>query len=327
MPGRPRILFVDDEPKVLSGLKRALRSRADVWDMDFIARPEVALASYRSSPPDVVVSDLAMPGMNGLDMIFAMRSAGGESEFILLTGTGTFATAIEAVNRAGIHRFFTKPCPTDLLAEGITSALAERSAAAPGGADRAGLAALNRLAMGVVVVDEAARIMFANTAGTRILAEKDGLLASSSDICRASTASETAALHGLARRACADSMSEDEASGIALTRPSLKRSLIALVAPEQTDAGPRRAIIFVFDPERQALPQTETISRLFALSPMEGKLVRALAEGKKLEAVAQELEITVSTARTYLKQAFSKTGTGRQSELLKLVLTASGIET
>ncbi len=128
MPGRPRILFVDDEPKVLSGLKRALRNRADVWDMDFIALPEAALASYRISPPDVVVSDLAMPGMSGLDMILAMRSAGSESEFILLTGTGTFTTAVDAINRAGIHRFFTKPCPTDLLAEGIASALAERRA-------------------------------------------------------------------------------------------------------------------------------------------------------------------------------------------------------
>lgn len=180
--------------------------------------------------------------------------------------------------------------------------------------------------MGVVVVDEAARILFANTAGPRILAERDGLLASGSDSCRASIASETAALHGLVTRACADSMLEDEASGIALTRPSQKRPLIVLVAAEQANASPRRAIIFVLDPERQVLPQAETISRLFTLSPMEGKLVRGLAEGKKLEAVAQDLEITLSTARTYLKQAFSKTGTGRQSELLKLVLTASGID-
>jgi DNA-binding NarL/FixJ family response regulator len=326
MPEKARILFVDDEPKVLSGLKRALRAQVDHWDMEFFDDPKAALAAYSARPFNIVISDLAMPEITGLELILAMRRVGGDAEFILLTGTGDFNTAIEAINRADIHRFFTKPCPTELLVAGIASALTERRPAEGNDGDKFGLAALNRLAMGVVVVDESARLLFANTAGARILSEKDGLLIAAGDTCRAADTSETATLHDLIRRVCADALSADDASGLAITRPSLKRPLIALIGAGTSDGDIRQAIIFVFDPERQTLPQAETIARLFGLSPAEGRLVHALAEGRKLEDAAQYLGLTVNTARTYLKQVFSKTGTGRQSELLKLVLTASGIQ-
>lgn len=325
---KPRVLFVDDEPSVLSALKRKLRDHAAIWDMDFIDHPRRAVAAHEDQAFDVVVTDLAMPTMNGLDLILAMRALGNKTtSFIVLSGTGNLNTAITAINHAQVYRFFTKPCPTDLLATGVAEALADRaSRSAAWSEERAklGLVALNRLAVGVIVVDETSRVLFANNAGTRLLAAQDGLVVAPGDVCRSALPAETALLHGIVRRVCLGEASEDEACGIALARPSLKRPLNVLVTATQ-ELGERRALLFVTDPDAQALPDTETIARLFKVSSAESKLVRDLVSGLTLEQAAEKSGITIGTARTYLKQIFSKTDTNRQSELVKLVLTSPRI--
>ena len=73
-PGRPkvadlltthRIVFVDDEPNLLAGLRRMLRIKRDVWDTQFAESGQQALALMAEQPFDVVVSDMRMPGMDG----------------------------------------------------------------------------------------------------------------------------------------------------------------------------------------------------------------------------------------------------------------------
>jgi DNA-binding CsgD family transcriptional regulator len=65
------------------------------------------------------------------------------------------------------------------------------------------------------------------------------------------------------------------------------------------------------------------LSGLFGLTRSEALLARALTSGKTLEESAQELGITISSARTYLKRAFGKTNTNRQAELIRLILTST----
>ena len=68
------ILFVDDEPAVLEGIRRALRGRRVPWRMRFHSSPDAALLEMARGPADVVVSDLHMPARDGLSMITAMRA-------------------------------------------------------------------------------------------------------------------------------------------------------------------------------------------------------------------------------------------------------------
>ena len=335
----PRILFVDDETKILTGLRRALKNMREQWSMTFISSPMEALAAHRAQAFDVVVSDVSMPGMNGLDMILQMREGAPETIYIFLTGTADVQMAASAINKANIFRFFTKPCATDLLAEGIAEGLNQRQRRGttatktkgeklePGSLSAAlGLAAINRIQLGVIVVDRKARVLFTNRSGGGVLSEKDGLFLDGDNICRAADSFDSQRLHEIVKGVCDETVDEDANSVIAISRPSLKRPLTALVIPLQVSHQDSPLVgIFVADHDNMNIPAPEAIARLFDLTPTESRLVHSLAKGTDLEEAAKNCGLTISTARTYLKQCFSKTNTNKQSELVKLILTTPSV--
>ena len=83
-----RILFVDDEPKVLSGLRRLLHDQRDVWDMSFASSADDALRMVAERLPDAIVTDIKMPGKSGLELLAELKGAATtrEIEVAVLTG-------------------------------------------------------------------------------------------------------------------------------------------------------------------------------------------------------------------------------------------------
>ncbi len=71
---KKRILFVDDEPKILDGLRRMLRAERDRWDMSFVDGAHAALDEMRTASFDAVVSEVNMPGKDGFALLTEMRS-------------------------------------------------------------------------------------------------------------------------------------------------------------------------------------------------------------------------------------------------------------
>ena len=113
-PRRPRVLCVDDEPNVLEGLVAFLRRRYKVFTAQNGAQGLIAVDQH--GPFDVVVSDMRMPGMDGAAFLAEVRDLAPDTTRILLTGHAEMSAAIAAVNRGGVFRFLTKPCPpADLL--------------------------------------------------------------------------------------------------------------------------------------------------------------------------------------------------------------------
>ena len=64
-----RVIFVDDEPRVLEGLKRMLRPKRNEWNMKFVGSAQAALESLKDEPCEVVVTDMRMPGMSGAELL------------------------------------------------------------------------------------------------------------------------------------------------------------------------------------------------------------------------------------------------------------------
>lgn len=116
-----RVLFVDDEPNVLQAVKRAIRKDFDVATAE---GPEAGLALLAGdSDFAVIVSDMRMPGMSGVEFLRAAQQLSPRSVRMMLTGNADQQTAIDAVNDGAVFRFLTKPCDVDRLRVVVNQAL------------------------------------------------------------------------------------------------------------------------------------------------------------------------------------------------------------
>ena len=120
-PGR--ILFVDDEPALLQGVQRSLRSTRDVWQCDFVDNPTAALDLLRQTSFDVIVADMQMPGLNGAELLAQARQISPDAVRVMLTGNGDLPTALAAVNQGHVFQFLLKPCESDRLIRSLAAAL------------------------------------------------------------------------------------------------------------------------------------------------------------------------------------------------------------
>jgi DNA-binding CsgD family transcriptional regulator len=188
--------------------------------------------------------------------------------------------------------------------------------------------ALDRVSLGVLLVDSAARVIVANKSAERILSANDGLRATSQGLTAASSG-ETSSLRALIRGAAAAASGSSTANGgeISLPRPSQRRPLSVLVAPLRLpdDAAFRiarpLAAVFVSDPDQTSETAPDVLRRLYRLTPAEARLASLLVAGRTLAEAAEMLGVTVLTARTVVKRVFQKTETRRQSDLVRLLLT------
>lgn len=108
-----RILFVDDEPNILAGLKRQLRPQRKEWEMAFAESGEAALDMLSGAPFEVVVSDMRMPGMDGAELLGRVKERYPETVRIILSGHSELELVMKSVGPT--HQYLTKPCDPDLL--------------------------------------------------------------------------------------------------------------------------------------------------------------------------------------------------------------------
>lgn len=122
---KPVIVFVDDEPNILQGLKRYTRTRRNVWDMHFFERAGDAAALATSEHVDVVVSDMRMPEINGADLLEQISSTAPGTIRFILSGEAELKQTYRTVGRS--HRFLAKPCDPDGLVKSIEEVLELRA--------------------------------------------------------------------------------------------------------------------------------------------------------------------------------------------------------
>jgi HD-like signal output (HDOD) protein len=108
-----RVLFVDDEAMVLSGLQRSLRSMRNEWDMAFVTSGAEALRLMEQAPFDVIVTDMRMPAMNGAQLLQEVKLRFPQCFRIVLSGQADQESIMSAVDPA--HQYLAKPCDTNEL--------------------------------------------------------------------------------------------------------------------------------------------------------------------------------------------------------------------
>ncbi|MCI0535464.1 MAG: response regulator [Verrucomicrobiales bacterium] len=120
-----KILFVDDDANILAAFQRNLRKQ---FPVDIAVGGEQGLSVIGAQGPyAVVVADMQMPRMNGLEFLKKLEEVSPDTVRIMLTGNADQKTAADAVNQGHVFRFLTKPCSTEDLAFTLTAALKQYS--------------------------------------------------------------------------------------------------------------------------------------------------------------------------------------------------------
>lgn len=121
----PTILFVDDEPDVLDGIRSSLRRERKRFDLRFASSGDEALAMLADDDVAVLVSDMRMPKMNGAELLERARAGNPAVVRIVLTGEAEAELVMRAIHVA--HQWLSKPCQRDDLVAAIDSALRYRA--------------------------------------------------------------------------------------------------------------------------------------------------------------------------------------------------------
>jgi DNA-binding CsgD family transcriptional regulator len=189
---------------------------------------------------------------------------------------------------------------------------------------------VDRLPTGVLLLDSQRRVVVRNQTAQRIVDLDDGF-----GIDRSGPSATDARENATLQKLIADALDargglEQTSRGFTtISRPSGKREyalmVTPLLAPVRGAASTDVVVaVFVVDPEGGVPPVAGVLEELYSLTRSEAEIVRCLAMGLSLEEAAQARGISMNTARSHLKHAFSKTGTSRQGELVRLVIAGVG---
>lgn len=184
---------------------------------------------------------------------------------------------------------------------------------------------MDRLHIGVVILDEAGNVLTTNRVADEILAQGDGLALGRGRLQATSRGDqlEMRISQALAHRPAAVPSVADAMSISRPGRPPL--SVLVKPVPATVPAEGRSrpsAAVFVRDPEHVPTPSVATLRMLFGLTSAEAALAKLLAEGLSLDEAAARLAISRNTVKSRLRAIFAKTGVKRQSSLVRVLLDA-----
>lgn len=116
-----KVVIVDDEPIIVEGLSKSIDWQQ--WNCSVVAvayNGEEGLEAVRENEPDILISDICMPNMDGLTMIAGLKSQFPNMQITILTGFRDFDYAQQAIH-LGVHRFLLKPSKMEEIEEAVTS--------------------------------------------------------------------------------------------------------------------------------------------------------------------------------------------------------------
>jgi DNA-binding CsgD family transcriptional regulator/PAS domain-containing protein len=184
--------------------------------------------------------------------------------------------------------------------------------------------ALDELETSLVLLGSEGTTVFVNQGARRIFDQRDGLRLCQSRLV-AERPSENGRLREIIAKAISGGRSKScEHGGAVLVSRVDKRSLEVVVSPFVSAGAltPQRAVavVFITDPDSARVPRSDVLRQLYGLTPAEARLAALLTDGQSLKEVTAAIGVGLETVRSQVKNIFLKTGTRRQSELMRLLI-------
>lgn len=315
-----RLLCVDDDPLALDQLKAVIDALRPPAERSYFGSPKRAIEAHREAPFDVVLSDLKLGATTGLKMIEEMKSFAPAAIYMLLSGEADLDSALEAMNETHAFRFFTKPARAETLGPGLDDAIAEIALRRQNFISETAINAFAGMPTAVLSVDREGRVHYANDPARRILLEHRSF--DHRDRTRLMPADPKAAARMVDfLNAAADRPGSPDQTAILRLDGRDDAPAVTLTAVAATGSDQGRLIhLILSDPARRTVAQPAQLGVALGLTPSEARVVHGLIETGSVEDAARGAGVSLSTARTYLKNVYHKTGVSKQAELVRLAL-------
>ena len=187
-------------------------------------------------------------------------------------------------------------------------------------------AALDLLGIGVLIIGGNNALIDVNRAAQSMLDESNGLIAQDGQLgataLRDAVRLQSAISHARGNSTAADSNGTHKAPIISIGRDGRRPLLVAVMRGATCMAGSNSVVVHAVDPEGDLDDAMAPVCEMFGMTGAEARLTKLLVAGMSLDDAAAALRIQSPTARSYLKQAFAKTGTHRQASLVRVLLTS-----
>jgi len=182
--------------------------------------------------------------------------------------------------------------------------------------------ALDRIQCGVIITPSSLHPSFVNAQARQILDQRDGLFLSDRGL-QASGAEDHKLLRDLIQSRAMHHL--EHCVAMSVTRSDTRRAFTVYITGCSSVVEPvDQAILFICDANQSVAVDQPSLRALFGLTRAEGVLAELLMHGQSVETAADRLCISVNTARTHLKRILLKTDTGRQAELVRVLMRCSG---
>ncbi|HWW49529.1 MAG TPA: response regulator [Xanthobacteraceae bacterium] len=334
------ILCVEDEADLRSDIVEELVSAG--YHVVEASNGQEALLKLTAARPDAILCDITMPELGGYELMAKLRADRpelAEVPFIFLTALADRAEMLNGKN-AGADDYLVKPVDYDDLLATIKSRLrlVDRvrqsiladlqleqqrmieQAVRDGEITLAALAAaLDRLSIGIFLLEETGEVRMTNEAGRQLIEKADGLSLTSGGLL-ARFASPSRSM----RTALATVMRDIGTSQtFAVEREEGHPLVLQLSSLSLPGSNARHAMALVVDPDKQAEISAEVLASLFGCTSAEARLAAALVAGKRLEEIGEEFGVKQTTITFHLQNLFQKTQTNRQVDLVALLIRAT----
>ena len=193
-------------------------------------------------------------------------------------------------------------------------------------ASQSALQSLNRIPLGIMVVDHDCRILHSNDQAKALLQNDTGLVRRPDGRCATNSKKLNEEFQNMVERmTVGESTDERDQETLVIPGKDGGVDLSLLLVPAGTQTGRQNTVIFITSPDIEVTVSHATLRRLYTLTDAEAALAEKLVQGKTLEEIAGETGRSAHTLRSQLKQIFQKTDTNRQSQLIKKVLTGPAV--
>ncbi len=319
--GDTRLLCIDDDPTALDDLRAAVATSGAALAAEYFGSPGKALAAQCADPAAIVISDLRLGSTTGLKLIADMQSVAPSSVYMLISGEADLDSALRAMNDARVFRFLRKPADRAEISRALVCATGEFERRRQAAVSKTGLAVVDRLNVAVAILDRESRLMHANAQAEEIFRDSGVFDVAPGGRLRVRGAQPNGLTEFLRKVRRGGAGGEDV---FRIHRPDRSAPVVvsAALCPDG-EGGETFFSLIISDPARRVFSSEHALAMALNLTPSEARVVFGLAEGSTLRDAARRAGVSVSTARTYLKNVFSKTGVTRQAELVRLAILSA----